>query len=156
MARVGSSKGVDLARTLKNVARSSRSGVLSVMGKDGTAIILLQAGGIVFASSDRVRPLGEHFVEKGLVSRETLDKVLMLQRMKKERQLLVGLLTEMNLVTRDVAASEIEDHIVEVLRDTLQWEEYETHFDPAQGDLDRIIFPPACGNVNVLLDRAST
>jgi len=154
MGYAGSLGEIDLASALQVLCRSRKSGLLSVEGEDCNALILLHEGRIVFASSDRVSPIGQRFVQKGLVTQEKLNEVLEVQRRKRKRKLLGPLLCGFGLVERHVAAAEIEAHVVDVLRDTLTWTTAHVHFDEAEGEVDEILPPVRC-DVDSLLLRAT-
>lgn len=144
-----------LADKLRSLRWGNASGVLSMTADEGTALIVLQRGQIVYASSDRVPPIGQSLLEKGLVNEPTLQKALMLQRKKKHRELIVGILISLGILQRDAAAAVLEDHIVTILREAMSWEQCQIHFNVAEGELDHIVFPPRNGDIEVLLERAS-
>lgn len=154
MAYQGSLGEIDLSAALQVLCRAGRSGVLSVYGKEGTALAILDDGRILFASSDRVEPLGHRFVEAGLVTPGQLDRALEEQRRRADRPLLGSLLVEMGCLSPEAAAPVLEDHIVAVLRDTLSWPDARVHFHECPGPTDPIL-PPGRADVDLLLLRAA-
>jgi hypothetical protein len=149
----GSLGEIDLPTALQVFGRARRSGMLSVEGEGCSALIVLDDGRVLFASSDRVARIGERFVDQGLVTEEQLAQVLHMQRRKRTRRLIGCLLTDLGFVTPEQAASTVEDHIVAVLADTIAWPRAHVHFDECEGSED-VPIPPGRGDVDTLLMRA--
>jgi len=152
MGYTGSLGGVDMAAALQVLGPAKRSGIMSVTSEQGAAIVVLQDGAVIFASSDRSRPFGAALVEKGLLSEADLEVVLKIQRTSERRQLLGELVAGLALVPREVVAAELEEHVTSVLADVMGWPSPELHFDEADGEAMDVV-PPFGGEIGNLLLR---
>ena len=153
MGYSGSLGEIDLATALQVLGRAGRAGVLSVHG-EGTCLAILDGGRILFASCDRVAPLGRRFLEAGLISEDQLEHALKEQRRRVDRPLLGTLLVKLGYLSVEAAAPVVEDHIVTVLQDVLSWPEAQVHFDECDGPTDAIL-KPGRGDVDSILLRVT-
>jgi len=154
MAYRGSLGEIDLPSALQVLCHAGRSGVVTVEGDDCSALIVLERGRIVFASTDALPRIGERFVNAGLVTPDQLSHVLNMQRKKKTRRLLGQLLVDLAFITEQQAAQVVEDQIVAVFADTLTWRSQHVHFDEGDGTVEEGLLGPDRGDVESLLVRA--
>ena len=131
--------GTDLAGTIEGLGSDGCSGILTVTGGSSTALILLDAGRVVFASSTGVPPLGQGLVKKGLITTGDLARVLRIQREQADRQLLVSIMHDMGLVSRADAETEILEHVVAVLRHALDWPDPQVNFDELDSGMGNVL-----------------
>ena len=112
----------DLPDALRVLARSGATGVVFVEGTGGKAQLTIAKGKILFATSNRTRPLGRVLVDKGILTPDTLKGVLRLQQGRAEERPLGTILYELGLLTGRVADEEIALHIASVVREAICWE----------------------------------
>jgi len=112
----------DLPDALRVLARAGVSGVVHVEGSGGRAQLTIAKGKILFATSNRTRPLGRVLVDKGILTQETLRGVLKLQQGRANARPLGTILYELGLLTGRVADEEISLHIASVVQEAISWE----------------------------------
>lgn len=129
-----------LTAALHMLGEAKASGLLTITGSDRFASIVLADGRLLFATSDRAPRLEETLVEKGLLDRDTLDKVWRLLRRKKVHEPLGKVLMELGLVSEETVETEIERQIMDVVGDVLAWDAGTMHLDPVDLRADDLQF----------------
>jgi len=100
---------------------SRRSGVLTIIKKDGMGRIVFNGGNVVYASSDSKSRFGYTLLQKGFISRADLEKALTFQKVRSSKKPIGTILVEMGSMAKDALESELKTHIIDVVRDLLSW-----------------------------------
>ena len=80
MSLEGRLEDLGLSDIFQIISLSKRSGVLTLIRKEGTARLVFRHGQVVFASSDSTSRLGFTLVRKGIISNEDLEFALRMQK----------------------------------------------------------------------------
>jgi len=141
---------------MRALAQARNNGVLHIRGRDAEAEIMFVAGEIVWARASTARRLGEALEERGEISANDLLGVLAIQKRKKQRQPIATILIELGLLDREVAETEIEIQILDVLRLVFDWGGGEYNFEALNVGQDALqgVVLPTCGKVDRLLQGA--
>ncbi len=129
MSLEGRLEDLSLPDIFQIISLSKRSGVLTLIRKEGTGRLVFNQGKVIYASSDNKSRLGYTLVRKGIITDEDLENGLRVQKVKRSKKPLGTVLVEMNVLNREVLKKEIEEHITEVIRDFLKWEHGSFHFE---------------------------
>ncbi len=108
---------------------SKRSGVLTIIKKDGMGRIVFNEGNVVYASSDGKNRFGYTLLQKGLISRKDLEKALTFQKVRSSKKPLGTILVEMGAIAKEELENQLKGHIVDVVRDLLTWTIGTFHFN---------------------------
>lgn len=156
MADFAESLRESVPTVMRALAQAGNSGVLRVRGRDAEAEVMFFHGDVVWARSSSARCLGEALTERGAISASDLQGVLAMQKRKKQRQPIATILLGLGLVNREVAETEIEIQVLDVLRMIFDWGSGEYGFEAARMTRDELagIVLPACGKVDSLLQGA--
>ena len=79
MSLEGRIEDLGLADIFQIVGLSRRSGVLTIIRKEGSGRLVFSEGKVVYASSDQSSRLGSNLVGKNIISNEDLEKGLRFQ-----------------------------------------------------------------------------
>lgn len=138
MSLEGRLEDLGLADIFQIISLSKRSGVLTIIRKEGTGRLVFNRGMLIFGSSDSVSRLGYTLVKKGLVTTEELEKALRLQKTGGMKLPVGAILEKTGAISKGVLEEELRNHLVEVVRDFLNWESGSFHFElgsPVPNDL---------------------
>src|SRR5579884_465177 len=138
MSLEGRLEDLGLADIFQIISLSKRSGVLTIIRKEGTGRLVFNRGMLIFGSSDSVSRLGYTLVKKGLVTTEELEKALRLQKAGGMKLPVGAILEKTGAISKEVLEEELRNHLVEVVRDFLNWESGSFHFElgsPTANDL---------------------
>lgn len=138
MSLEGRLEDLGLADIFQIISLSKRSGVLTIIRKEGTGRLVFNRGMLIYGSSDSVSRLGYTLVKKGLVTTEELEKALRLQKTGGMKFPVGAILEKTGAIAKGVLEEELRNHLVEVVRDFLNWESGSFHFelgDPVANDL---------------------
>jgi hypothetical protein len=138
MSLEGRLEDLGLADIFQIISLSKRSGVLTIIRKEGTGRLVFNRGMLIFGSSDSVSRLGYTLVKKGLVTTEELEKALRLQKTGGMKLPVGAILEKTGAISKEVLEEELRNHLVEVVRDFLNWESGSFHFElgnPVANDL---------------------
>lgn len=138
MSLEGRLEDLGLADIFQIISLSKRSGVLTIIRKEGTGRLVFNRGMLIYGSSDSVSRLGYTLVKKGLVTTEELEKALRLQKTGGMKLPVGAILEKTGAIAKGVLEEELRNHLVEVVRDFLNWESGSFHFelgDPVANDL---------------------
>lgn len=100
---------------------SKRSGVLTLIKKDGMGRIVFNQGNVVYASSDAKSRFGYTLLQKNLISRTDLERALGVQKARSKKTPLGTLLVEIGAIAQDLLEVELRAHILDVVRELLTW-----------------------------------
>lgn len=138
MSLEGRLEDLGLADIFQIISLSKRSGVLTIIRKEGTGRLVFNRGMLIFGSSDSVSRLGYTLVKKGLITTEELEKALRLQKTGGMKLPVGAILEKIGAISKGVLEEELRNHLVEVVRDFLNWESGSFHFElgnPVANDL---------------------
>ena len=138
MSLEGRLEDLGLADIFQIISLSKRSGVLTIIRKEGTGRLVFNKGMLIYGSSDSVSRLGYTLVKKGLVTTEELERALQLQKTGGMKLPVGAILEKTGAIAKDVLEGELRSHLVEVVRDFLNWESGSFHFElgsPLANDL---------------------
>lgn len=100
---------------------SKRSGVLTLIKKDGMGRVVFNQGNVVYASSDAKSRFGYILLQKDLISRVDLERALSIQKARSSKKPIGTILVEIGSIGRDSLEAELRTHILDVIRDLLTW-----------------------------------
>lgn len=131
---------------------SKRSGVLTLVRKEGTARLVFSQGQIIFASSDVQTRLGYTLVKKSIITNDDLEYALRVKKGRGSEKPLGTILMEMGAVDEETIEKEIRDHITLVIQDLLGWDTGSFHFELGQPLNDEIALKSGMGTEFLLLE----
>lgn len=94
---------------------SRRTGTLTIRGKEGKGLIVFNHGQVVYASIEDKKRLGSYLLESGVLSNESLENALRIQKTGSPRKLLGHILLGLNLITEE----QIEDALKKQIKDVI-------------------------------------
>jgi hypothetical protein len=100
---------------------SKRSGVLTLIKKDGMGRVVFNQGNVVYASSDSKSRFGYALLQKNLITRSDLERALSIQKARAVKKPIGTILSEMGVLGTDQLETELRNHIIDVIRDLLTW-----------------------------------
>ncbi|MFZ5862608.1 MAG: DUF4388 domain-containing protein [Nitrospirota bacterium] len=100
---------------------SKRSGVLTLIKKDGMGRVVFNQGNVTYASSDNKSRFGYVLVQKNLITRADLERALGIQKVRTVKKPIGTILVEMGSMSPEQVESELRLHIIDVVRDLLGW-----------------------------------
>lgn len=133
---------------------SKRSGVLTIIKKDGMGRIVFNEGNVVYASSDGKNRFGYTLLQKGLISRKDLEKALTFQKVRSSKKPLGTILVEMGAIAQEEVESQLKGHIVDVVRDLLSWATGTFHFNLGKFSEEGVIMRTGISAEYLLLEGA--
>lgn len=101
---------------------SKRSGVLTLIKKDGMGRVVFNQGNVVFASSDNKSRFGYALLQRDLLSRADLERALGVQKARTVKKPIGTILVEMGVMDKERLEAELRLHIIDVVRDLLTWQ----------------------------------
>ena len=129
MSLEGRLEDLGLSDIFQIISLSKRSGALTIIRKEGTGRLVFNKGRLIYGSSDSVSRLGYTLIKKGLITTTELEKALRLQKTNEQRAPLGVVLERIGAISRDILQAELQNHLVEVVRDLLSWENGSFHFE---------------------------
>lgn len=129
MSLEGRLEDLGLGDIFQIISLSSRSGVLTLIRKEGTARLVFNSGKVIFASSDSASRLGFTLVQKGIISNEDLEYALRAQKGRGSTKPLGSILVEMEALSVEVLERELKYHVIIVVKDLLAWKSGSFHFE---------------------------
>jgi hypothetical protein len=100
---------------------SKRSGVLTLIKKDGMGRVVFNQGNVTYASSDNKSRFGYVLVQKNLITRSDLERALSIQKARTVKKPIGTILVEVGVMSADHLETELRLHIIDVVRDLLGW-----------------------------------
>lgn len=138
MSLEGRLEDLGLPDIFQIIGLSKRSGALTIVRQEGTGRLVFCLGQVVYASSDNKSRLGYTLVKKGLISNKDLENSLRIQKLKGVKKPIGTILLDAGAIDRSTLEKEIRNHVVEVVRDLMTWENGSFHFelgDLVEGDV---------------------
>jgi hypothetical protein len=126
----GALKSITVSELLHFLALHRKSGKLVVRRRQGSGLIVLRSGRIIYAASSSVREsFGSILVCRRLVTDETLAEALQRQQGSGEKRRLGAVLVEMGAVREEEVAEVVRYQVASVLAEFDQWREGFFRFD---------------------------
>jgi hypothetical protein len=129
MSLEGRLEDLGLGDIFQIISLSKRSGVLTIIRKDGTGRLVFNKGLLIYGSSDSVSRIGYTLVKKDLITNEELEKALRIQKTNGMKVPLGAVLIKMGAISKESLEAELRSHLAEVIRDFLSWESGSFHFE---------------------------
>lgn len=129
MSLEGRLEDLGLADIFQIISLSKRSGILTIIRKEGTGRLVFNKGLLIYGSSDSVSRLGYVLVKKHLITTEELEKALRTQKSSGMKLPLGAVLEKMGAISKEVLDKELREHLVNVVKDFLSWETGSFHFE---------------------------
>ena len=120
------------------ISLSKRSGVLTLIRKEGTARLVFSQGFVIFATSDTRNRLGYTLVQKGIISNSDLENALKIQKTRGSSKPIGTILMETCSLDQETLEKEIRGHILYVAMDLMSWTTGSFHFElgsPLEDDI---------------------
>lgn len=111
------------------ISLSKRSGVLTLIRKEGTGRLVFNQGQVVYAMADTRSRLGYTLVKKGIITNEDLEYSLRIQKGRGSMKPIGTLLMEMGAIEQTALEREIREHIILIVKDLLSWNTGSFHFE---------------------------
>lgn len=137
----GKLEDVHFPELLQFIALNRKTGKLILTRRDGTGVVVLRAGRIIYAASNSVREtFGSILVCRGLVSEPTLMEALEKQQAEGGKKRLGAILVEMGKVTEDDLREVMHHQTGVVIEELFQWSTGFFKFDamqiPERGEIE--------------------
>lgn len=100
---------------------SKRSGVLTLIKKDGMGRVVFNQGNVVYASSDNKSRFGYALLQRNLITRADLERALTIQKARAVKRPIGTILVETGVMGKNQVEQELRTHIVDVVRDLMTW-----------------------------------
>ncbi|MCD6385709.1 DUF4388 domain-containing protein, partial [Candidatus Sumerlaeota bacterium] len=115
------------------LSTGKKTGILTLKSNDKEISLMIKDGKIVNSSSiDRQRKLGEMLVNRGVLLRSELEKILEQQRSSPEEKLIGEILIENNIVPPEVIKATIQLQLEEEIWKLFAWKEGSFKFRPTE------------------------
>jgi hypothetical protein len=152
MSLEGRLDDMGLADIFQIIGISKRSGVLTLIRKEGTGRLVFNQGQVLFASSDTRSRLGYTLVKKGIISNEDLEYALRIQKGRGSKKPIGTILIEMGSLDQQTFEQELYRHVVSVVHDLLSWNSGSFHFQLSSLEDNQIISNEGFGTESLLLE----
>jgi len=129
MSLEGRLEDLGLADIIQIIGLSKRSGVLTIIRKEGTGRLVFNKGLLIYGTSDSVSQLGYVLIRKNVITIGELERALKVQRTGNVRHPVGRILIDIGAITKKALQAELRSHLAEVLRDFLSWETGSFHFE---------------------------
>lgn len=154
MSLEGRLEDLGLPDIFQILSLSKRSGILTLIRKEGTARLVFSQGQIIFASEDSLPRLGYTLVKKQLITNENLEYALRVQKGRGSAKPIGTILTEMGALGKETLEQEIKTHVIEVIKELLGWESGSFHFELGSPLDDEIILNVGINTEFLLLEAS--
>jgi len=122
MSMVGRLEDLPLPDILQILNLSKKTGKLTLTRREGTGMILLCKGQVIYAASDSVRDtLGNILVCNKLITESTLMAAMEAQHKSPDGKLLGAILVEKGYLTKDVLEKCIREQVEKVIFEFFTW-----------------------------------
>ncbi len=131
MALVGRLEDLQLTELFHVLSLFKKSGKLTLSHGDETGVFLFRNGKIFHASNGTSRPfLGKVLLEQDLVTQETLDQALAVQKTGSEWSKLGAVLVDMGALTHETLEDVVRAQLQEITEQFLHWDSGFFSFKP--------------------------
>jgi Domain of unknown function (DUF4388) len=141
MSLVGRIEDIELPDLIQFLANSRKTGRLTVSRRDGTGVVLMRLGRILYAASNSVHEtLGNLLVHRGLISESALMEALERQHWGQEGKRLGEILVEMGKLEEGALEEVMKDQTRAVIQELFEWTggffKFESLDIPDRGDVE--------------------
>jgi len=154
MSLEGRLEDLGLSDIFQIISLSKRSGVLTLIRKEGTGRLVFNQGQVIFATSDTRSRLGYTLVKKAIITNDDLEYALRIQKGRGSMKPIGALLMEMGAVSAEVLEREIREHIIYIVKDLLSWNTGSFHFELGPAMEEDIILRVGLNTEFLLLEGA--
>lgn len=131
MALVGRLEDLQLTELFHVLSLFKKSGRLTLSSGDENGVFLFNKGKIFHASNGSTRPfLGAKLMEQGLITQETLEQALAVQKHDTEWRKLGTVLVEMGALTKEMLEDVIRKELQDITEHFLHWDSGFFSFKP--------------------------
>jgi len=154
MSLEGRLEDLGLSDIFQIITLSKRSGVLTLIRKEGTGRLVFTQGQVIYATSDTRSRLGYTLVRKGIITNEDLEYALRIQKGRGSMKPIGTLLLEMGALEQEALEREIREHIVLIVKDLLGWSTGSFHFELGPIMEDEVVLKTGLNTEFLLLEGA--
>jgi Domain of unknown function (DUF4388) len=154
MSLEGRLEDLGLSDIFQIITLSKRSGVLTLIRKEGTGRLVFTQGQVIYATSDTRSRLGYTLVRKGIITNEDLEYALRIQKGRGSMKPIGTLLLEMGAIDQEALEREIREHIVLIVKDLLGWSTGSFHFELGPIMEDEVVLKTGLNTEFLLLEGA--
>lgn len=123
MAVKGRLDGIGFAGILQLLARSGKSGKLTLTQYAGQGLVVLRRGRIIYAASSAAREtLGNVLLCRGLIDERQLEQSLVMQHKADEERRLGAILVERGLISRQDLESIVSEQVEKTVAEFMAWD----------------------------------
>jgi len=154
MSLEGRLEDLGLSDIFQIISLSKRSGVLTLIRKEGTGRLVFTQGQVIFATSDTRNRLGYTLVKKGIVTNDDLEYALRVQKGRGSMKPIGTLLLEMGAISQENLEHEIREHIIHIVKDLLSWNTGSFHFELGPATEEEVVLRQGLNTEFLLLEGA--
>jgi hypothetical protein len=154
MSLEGRLEDLGLSDIFQIISLSKRSGVLTLIRKEGTGRLVFNQGQVIYATSDTRSRLGYTLVKKGIVTNDDLEYALRVQKGRGSMKPIGTLLVEMGALNQEALEREIREHIILIVKDLLGWNTGSFHFELGPATEEEVILRQGLNTEFLLLEGA--
>jgi hypothetical protein len=119
MSLEGKLEDLGLSDIFQILNLSRRTGTLTIRRKEGKGLIVFNHGQVVYASIEDKKKLGRYLLESGVLSNESLEDALRIQKTSSPRKLLGHILLGLGVITEEQIEEAIKKQIKDVVGDLI-------------------------------------
>jgi len=154
MSLEGRLEDLGLSDIFQIISLSKRSGVLTLIRKEGTGRLVFNQGQVIYATSDTRSRLGYTLVKKGIVTNDDLEYALRVQKGRGSMKPIGTLLVEMGALNQESLEREIREHIIFIVKDLLSWNTGSFHFELGPATEEEVVLRQGLNTEFLLLEGA--
>lgn len=154
MSLEGRLEDLGLSDIFQIISLSKRSGVLTLIRKEGTGRLVFTQGQVIYATSDTRNRLGYTLVKKGIVTNDDLEYSLRVQKGRGSMKPIGTLLLEMGAISQETLEKEIREHIILIVKDLLSWNTGSFHFELGPANEEEVVLRQGLNTEFLLLEGA--
>ncbi|MBI3596325.1 MAG: DUF4388 domain-containing protein [Nitrospirae bacterium] len=154
MSLEGRLEDLGLSDIFQIISLSKRSGVLTLIRKEGTGRLVFTQGHVIYATSDTRSRLGYTLVKKGIVTNDDLEYALRVQKGRGSMKPIGTLLLEMGAIDQETLEREIREHIIFIVKDLLSWNTGSFHFELGPATEEEVVLRQGLNTEFLLLEGA--
>ncbi|MBI3995377.1 MAG: DUF4388 domain-containing protein [Nitrospirae bacterium] len=154
MSLEGRLEDLGLSDIFQIISLSKRSGVLTLIRKEGTGRLVFNLGQVIYATSDTRSRLGYTLVKKGTITNDDLEYALRIQKGRGSMKPIGTLLMEMGAVDRETLEREIRGHVILIVKDLLSWNTGSFHFELGPAMEEDVVLRTGLNTEFLLLEGA--
>ena len=154
MSLEGRLEDLGLSDIFQIISLSKRSGVLTLIRKEGTGRLVFSLGQVIYATSDTRSRLGYTLVKKGTITNDDLEYALRIQKGRGSMKPIGTILMEMGAIDRETLEREIRGHVILIVKDLLSWNTGSFHFELGPAMEEDVVLRTGLNTEFLLLEGA--